>query len=230
MDQDERSWKRDGTNAVRGLFMGAADVVPGVSGGTVALITGIYQRLITAISHFDLTLLGYVRRRKWKQVANHVDLRFLCTLLFGIATGFLCMTVVMHELLTHPETRSLAFAAFFGMILASGLLVVRMIQVHEKGDVVVPIVLGLIGAVFAYWLTTLKPNYDETNIPSHFYLFFCGSVAICAMILPGISGAMISLILGVYDYMLKIPGDLVHGIILQLVHCHSMLIYYYDKL
>lgn len=188
--------------------MGAADVVPGVSGGTIALILGIYERLVTTISHIDSRLFELIRRRQWEQAAVHVDLRFLVTLLFGIAWGFLVMTVMMNRLLTDPFSRTLTLAAFFGLILGSAVMVSKTIRVASRGQLLRCGLVGIAGAAFALWLVTLG---NVPQHPSYAYVFFCASIAICAMILPGISGAMILLILGVYEHLTEIPRNLLHG-------------------
>ncbi len=191
-----------------GFFMGTADIVPGVSGGTVALILGIYERLVTAISHFDLRLLEYLRRKQLRQASAHIDLRFLVTLSIGVVGGFVVMTVAMNHLLTNPVTRSLTLAAFLGLILGSAVLVGTTIRVMSHGHGFACLTFGLLAAAFAYWLTTLG---NLPHDPSYWYVFVCGCVAICAMILPGISGAMILLIMGVYIHLTEIPHNLARG-------------------
>lgn len=188
--------------------MGAADVVPGVSGGTVALILGIYERLVTAISQIDLQFVELISQRQWRQAAVHIDLQFLVTLLSGIAGGFLVMTVMMNRLLTDPFSRTLTLAAFFGLILGSAVMVSKTIRVTSRGQLLRCVLVGIAGAAFALWLVTLG---NVPQDPSYAYVFFCASVAICAMILPGISGAMILLILGVYEHLTEIPHNLLHG-------------------
>ena len=115
----EQSIGRDILMVVRGVCMGAADVVPGISGGTVALILGIYSRWVTAISHIDSTMLRLAWNRKWREAAERCDLRFLVGLGIGVVVGVGMMTVVMNELLTSQFSRSITMAAFFGMILAA---------------------------------------------------------------------------------------------------------------
>jgi putative membrane protein len=179
--------------------MGGADIIPGVSGGTVALILGIYERLVGAISRFDGTLIGLVRRRKWSAAAGHVDLRFLLALGVGILTGVAGLAKLMRYLLEHQQAYTLA--AFFGLILASGLMVARMARAVPPAKNIPRIVLGVLAAAFAFWLVGqefLQPQ------PGLLYTFFCGSVAICAMILPGISGAYILLLLGKYHGVTEI--------------------------
>jgi len=191
--------------------MGTADAIPGVSGGTVALILRIYERLVTAISHFDLTLLQHVRRKKFVLAAQHIDLRFLISLGFGIAIGLVGMLLVLGDLLKTPNTRPYTLAVFLGTIVASCILVGKMVDTRFYPDKVVSLLLGLFGAAVAfsiYWFTTFGERLTESNDPSYLYLFCCGAIAICAMILPGISGAMILLLFGVYTYL----SDLGHGL------------------
>ena len=192
----------DLAQVTRGLLMGGADIIPGVSGGTVALILGIYERLVTAISHFDLELLGHLRRRQWVRAAAHVDLRFLVTLGCGILLGIGSLATLMHYLLEHQLEPTMA--VFFGLILSSSVLVGR--SIGSWGPLNVIAVFG--GAGFAFWLVNQpfmagREGYD--------YLFLCGMVGICAMILPGISGAFILLIMGKYDHVTGVIRSLVHG-------------------
>jgi putative membrane protein len=184
----------DGLQFVRGFLMGGADIIPGVSGGTVALILGIYQRLVTAISHCDWQLLRLVRQRQWTCAAKHLDFSFLVSLGMGILTGIVCLAGLMHYLLS--AQRPYTLAVFFGLILASSVVVGKMIQPTFRIQRIRCLGLVLLGAVGAYWLVGLQQLkiYD-----SGYYYFCCGAVAICAMILPGISGAYILWLLGAYE-------------------------------
>jgi putative membrane protein len=211
MSDKKHSFRGDGAQVMRGICMGCADVVPGVSGGTVALILGIYERLVTAISHFDGRLLGFLRRRQWGEATRHIDLRFLVALAMGILSGVVCMTLLMNHLLTNETTRSLTLAAFFGMILASAVVVAKMIETDSPAQRLRCLLLGIAGAAVAYWISTLQHGTAEGAPPSYVYLFFCGGIAICAMILPGISGAMILLLLGVYVHLTEVPRNLLSG-------------------
>jgi putative membrane protein len=198
MAEQNSSIRNDLVHVGRGLLMGSADIVPGVSGGTVALILGIYQRLVTAISHFDATLLGCVRRRQWSAAAEHIDLRFLAALGCGILTGIASLASLMNELLTQDDTRPLTLAAFYGLIVASTVLVARMVHAKDNSARIRVVTMAVIGAAFAYWLTGLTPASTE---PNKVYVLLCGMIAICAMILPGISGSFILLLLGLYMYI-----------------------------
>jgi putative membrane protein len=208
MKQPSTSLRDDSGNFVRGILMGGADVIPGVSGGTVALIVGIYERLVTAISHFDVKLVTLVRQRQWGRVAGHVDLRFLVALALGIGTAIVALGGLMNELLAGEATRPPTLAAFFGMIVASTLIVARRIDVKSLDQWFGVVVLVASGAAFAWWITTLGERAVEPSLP---YLFLCGMIGICAMILPGISGAYILLILGTYAHMTHILKALPKG-------------------
>ncbi len=202
----------DGMNVLRGCMMGCADVVPGVSGGTLALILGIYERLVTAISRFDLTLLGHLRARRLKEAATHIDLRFLVGLGCGIGMGIIVMAMLMSTLIENDDSRPFTLAAFFGLILASGILVARMIVPKSAPDITKAALLWVVGYALAlaiYWFTTFHAMKGD-GAPSLVYLFCCGALAICAMILPGISGAMILLLLGVYVHVTSNLKQLLH--------------------
>lgn len=195
MNSTKLSGKGAAVNVGRGMLMGGADVIPGVSGGTVALILGIYERLVTAISHVDLELFSLIRQRRIRDAAAHLDLTFLLTLLLGIAIGILSLGSLVNQLLSSTDTRELTLAAFFGIILASSFLVAQMIHVRHMQHGFLLTLLGLAGAAFAFWLTGLQG--EEVHL-TYGYVFICGTIGICAMILPGISGAYILLIMGAY--------------------------------
>lgn len=210
MSEKRNSFTADILNAIRGVCMGCADVVPGVSGGTVALILGIYERLVTAISHLDGSLISQLRRREWSKSAEHCDLRFLMTLGVGIASGIVGMSLLVNKLLANDVARSITFAAFCGMILASACLITSLIRPSSVQQCIRCVCVGLIGVAFAYWVSTLTASGPGAE-PSYVYVFVCGTVAICAMILPGISGALILLVLGIYGHLTEVPHNLLHG-------------------
>lgn len=203
-DKPRGSIGKDAAMVLRGMAMGAADVVPGVSGGTVALVCGIYRRLVTAVSHFDLALLGLVRQRQWKAAADRIDLRFILFLGLGIGLGIVAFARTMKFLLDHRPEPTLA--VFFGLIAASSFIVVRMVRYWTLGAVL----LAAAAAAFAFWLTGLVPTEAPVTYP---YLFLCGVVAISAMILPGISGSFILLILGMYGHVIGVVSDVTTGAI-----------------
>lgn len=189
MSDKSAGFSGDLINWARGLCMGAADIVPGVSGGTMALILGHYQRLVTAISHVDSTLLGLVLKREFSQAARYLDLRFLVGLLVGIATGIIGLASLMNYLLEHQQ--GYTYAVFFGLILGSSYLVARRLK-HWNATC---IALLIVGSMAAWQICRLTPTQAELTPLS---AFLAATVAICAMILPGISGAFVLLLMGLY--------------------------------
>ena len=185
--------RKDLDQIARGFLMGGADIIPGVSGGTVALILGIYERLVGAISHVDGHLVGLVLRRQWREAAEYLDFRFLLTLGTGILTGVACLAKLMHYLLL--EQRTYTLAVFFGLILASSFIVMRMMKPKGAGQRVRCYALAAGAALFAYWLVGLDAVVFQDHLVNY---FLAGSIAICAMILPGISGSYILLLMGAY--------------------------------
>ncbi|MEX0704220.1 MAG: DUF368 domain-containing protein [Planctomycetales bacterium] len=193
----------DLVQVARGLLMGSADIIPGVSGGTVALILGIYERLVTAISRIDASFVGHLGRREWREAARHADLRFLLALGGGIALGIIGLSTLMHYLLEHQRERT--YAAFFGLILASSLLVARAVARWSA----VEILLLIAGAFSAWYVVSLQAI--QSPPAGNLYVFFCGVIGICAMILPGISGAFILLVLGKYEDITGLLRNALHG-------------------
>ncbi|MCA9238642.1 MAG: DUF368 domain-containing protein [Planctomycetales bacterium] len=188
------SLAQDLGNVLRGFLMGAADIVPGVSGGTVALILGIYQRLVTAVSRVDSTLLTRVIARQWRSAAEYLDLRFLIALGLGIGIGIVGLAHLMHELLTHYREQT--YAAFFGLILASSLFVGRMCLPRTRGMAWLCVLLGAAGVGAAWWVVTLDTVEARHGLV---YTFASGCIGICAMILPGVSGSYLLLLLDMYE-------------------------------
>lgn len=176
-----------------GLAMGAADVVPGVSGGTIAFIIGIYEDLIQAIHSIDLKFIRLFFSGQFRQAFASGSLRFLIPLLSGIAVAILTLSRVMVWALEHHP--SLVWAFFFGLVLASVFVVAKRLKKWTPATVLVT---G-ISAVAAYLLFGMVPVETPT---APWFLFLSGALAISAMILPGISGAFILLLLGKYHYLL----------------------------
>lgn len=183
---------------LRGLAMGAADIVPGVSGGTIAFLTGIYSRLIDAIKSINLTAIKLFFTGKWKQFWKHIDGTFLMALGAGIATSLLSLARLMEYLLRHQPIPVWSF--FSGLILASTVIVLFRIT---RWTVLEPL-LFVAGALAAWFVTGLQP----VQTPDHLILvLLSGAIAVCAMILPGISGSLILVILGKYALILGALND-----------------------
>lgn len=178
---------------LKGMAMGAADVVPGVSGGTIAFITGIYERLINAIRAVNFEWLGLLFRGQWQQCWQRVDGAFLLLLLAGIATSIVSLAGIITWLLHNQPI--LIWAFFFGLIAASSIYIMR--QVRRWNGLAVALL--FLGALFAVSIGMARPAEVEVTGA---YLFMCGALAICAMILPGISGSFILVLLGAYSVVL----------------------------
>lgn len=184
---------------LKGMAMGAADVVPGVSGGTIAFISGIYEELLTSISNVNFSLFKTVKSNginaAWKQVNGS----FLLSLFIGIFVSIVSLAKVIKWLLENEPI--LLWSFFFGLVLASVLYIGKQITKWN----VVSVVLMVLGAVLAYFITTLNPLVTENS--STLFLFLSGAIAICAMILPGISGSFILVLLGAYKPVLAAVND-----------------------
>jgi putative membrane protein len=180
------------------MAMGAADIVPGVSGGTIALIAGIYERLINALGSIGPNLWTIFRQeggiKGFAAIWRQVDATFLLCLLLGIATSFATLAGIIKHLLDNQPL--LIWSFFFGLVVATVFILLSEIKRWNIGRVVL-FATGLIAAVVISSMPLL------TTTPSLPYLFFAGAIAICAMILPGISGSFILLLLGAYDAVLE---------------------------
>lgn len=188
-------------NFLRGFLMGMADVVPGVSGGTIAVLVGIYERLVHSISMASKAL-GNVLRLRFREAARRlgdIEWSLIIPLLIGIATAILLLAgVISHLLETYPEAMAGAFA---GLVAASAWVAARLIKAPNWTHVA--IVLVVTAATFA--LLGLKGG--EITDPSWPVIFGAGAIAICAMILPGISGSFLLLMLGMYEYVINAVND-----------------------
>ena len=178
---------------LKGMGMGVAEVIPGVSGGTIAFITGIYERLLNCIKAFNPGLLGSLKNDGLKGVWKAIDGFFLVALMAGMATGVVVGVLgVTYLLEQYPEP---LWAFFFGLIIASALYIGKQIKEWSA----VNIVLLLIGAATAYGITILPMGQGSDSL---LYTFIAGAIAISALILPGISGSFILLLMGMYTIII----------------------------
>ncbi|MFD0861315.1 DUF368 domain-containing protein [Sungkyunkwania multivorans] len=176
---------------LKGMAMGAADVVPGVSGGTIAFISGIYEELIDSINNINLQTVKVLKDEGLAAAWKKLNGNFLLALFIGIGISVLSLVRSIRWLLENEPV--LLWAFFFGLVLASIIYVGKEITRFTPGVVA----LLIIGAVTAYYITTLPPLSNDTS--AWWFLFIAGALAICAMILPGISGAFILVLLGAYQ-------------------------------
>ncbi len=195
------------TIACKGFCMGAADVVPGVSGGTMALILGIYQRLLNAIKAFDVALLRELRAGRWRGALAHTDFGFLLALGVGIvgAVAFFTRVVPLPELVTAQPVK--VYGLFFGLVLASAIMLTLRTGVRGGAD------LASLAAGCALGLAVVTAVPASTP-DAAWFVFLSGMIAICAMVLPGISGSFILLLLGKYSYVLGAIGQLDFSVII----------------
>ncbi len=189
----------------KGVAMGAADVVPGVSGGTIAFISGIYEELIHSIKESGNAAKVYLLKGKFKAFYEAINGNFLVALFAGIATSILLLANVVLYLLENKPVPLWSF--FFGLIIASSVIVWRKITAFTFGV----ILMFVIGVGIAYFVTIAAPAETPT---SYWFIFLSGAIAICAMILPGISGSFILLLMGKYEFILSAVKSMKVGIIL----------------
>lgn len=187
---------------IKGICMGAADVIPGVSGGTIAFMTGIYDNLVGSISSINMTAVKLLFTGKFSQFWKYINGNFLLSLVAGILVSILSLAKLMQYLLNYHPIQTWAF--FFGLIVASSIFILKGIE-NWKGKDFALLVFGIILGVV---ICTLSPTETPDGL---WFIFLSGAIAICAMILPGISGSFILLILGKYEYMMGTIADIVSG-------------------
>jgi putative membrane protein len=190
------------TVGIKGACMGAADVIPGVSGGTIAFITGIYDQLVGSIASINAEAFRLILQGRFKAFWRHINGGFLLSLIAGIGLSVITLAGLMQMLLTTYPIQTWAF--FFGLIVASSIFILRGISGWHLREYLMVILGVLLGAT----VCTLSPTQTPDGL---WFIFLSGAIAICAMILPGISGSFILLILGKYQYMMGCISDLVSG-------------------
>ena len=189
--------------AVKGACMGAADVIPGVSGGTIAFIMGIYDDFVGSLAAINAEAVKMLLKGQFKAFWKHINGSFLLSLVIGIGISVVSLAGLMQMLLSDFPIQTWAF--FFGLIVASSIFIIRGIsgwRLREGLLLVLGIILGVV-------ICTLSPTQTPDGL---WFIFLSGAIAICAMILPGISGSFILLILGKYQYMMGCISDLVSGV------------------
>lgn len=178
---------------LKGAAMGAANVIPGVSGGTIALVTGIFTRLLNAIKSFDGRALKLLLGGRFKEFAVHTDLWFLVSLFAGVIAAIVSLARLLEFLFQHHPTYVWAF--FFGLVMASVYFVGRTVKNWHAAA----IVSFITGAAIAVSISVLTPASENSTF---FYLLLCGVVAVCSMILPGLSGSFVLILMGNYQLVM----------------------------
>ena len=187
---------------IKGACMGAADVIPGVSGGTIAFITGIYDEFVGSIARVDAEAVKLLFKGKIRDFWKHINGWFLLSVIAGIGTSIVALAGLMQMLLSDHPIQTWAF--FFGLIVASSIFILRGISDWKLRDVLFVIFGIILGVV----VCTLSPTETPDAL---WFIFLSGAIAICAMILPGISGSFILLILGKYQFIMGAISGLVAG-------------------
>jgi putative membrane protein len=184
---------------LKGMGMGAADVVPGVSGGTIAFITGIYEELVDSIKSVNINALRLFFSGKFNEFWKAVNGNFLLSVVLGIGISIFSLAKGLQYLLFNYPI--LVWAFFFGLITASAIYVARTVKIWNP----ITIIAAIAGVIVAYFITIISPAEANTT---WLFIFISGSIAICAMILPGISGSFILVLLGMYRFILEAVSDL----------------------
>ena len=189
--------------AIKGACMGAADVIPGVSGGTIAFIMGIYDEFVGSLASINKEAVKLLFSGKFKAFWKHINGSFLLSLVIGIGISVVALAGIMQYLLANKPIQTWAF--FFGLIVASSIFIIRGISGWKLREVLFLI----FGVILGVTICTLSPTKTPDGL---WFIFLSGAIAICAMILPGISGSFILLILGKYQYIMGVISDLVSGV------------------
>ncbi len=192
---------------LKGLAMGAANVIPGVSGGTIALITGIYERLINAIKRCDISAAKLLLKGNVKGFWQHIDGRWLFILMAGVAISIVSLAKLFEYLLEHHERYTMAF--FFGLIVLSIVFVAKRVDQWNTSS----IASLLVGTAIAISIAMLAPASENDGA---FYVFLCGVFAISSMILPGLSGSFVLILMGNYALVLGAISSLAFDILIPL--------------
>lgn len=195
---EKRSLVQNILLSVKGLAMGAADVVPGVSGGTIAFITGIYEELIESLSNINFGALAVLKKEGVKSFWNHINGTFFVFLFAGIFISILSLANGVSYLLEYHSV--LLWSFFFGLIIASIWMVGKTIKKWSPGVIVALI----IGTAIAFYISTIQTVAD---VDAKWYIVLSGAIAICAMILPGVSGSFILVLLGSYHMIIESIKD-----------------------
>ncbi len=187
---------------LKGACMGAADVIPGVSGGTIAFIMGIYDEFVGSIASINAEAMKLLFKGQFKAFWKHINGTFLVSIVLGIGISVVLLAGLMQSLLTFYPIQTWAF--FFGLIVASSIFILRRISGWKLREILFLILGGVLGVT----VCTLSPTQTPDAL---WFIFLSGAIAICAMILPGISGSFILLILGKYQYIMAAISGLVAG-------------------
>jgi len=185
---------------IKGLAMGSVNAIPGVSGGTIAMITGVFERIINSIKSFDLSAAKLLFKGKFKEFAKHVDLIFIVTIIFGNLVAIVSLAKLFEILFR--DYPIYIWAYFFGLVFASVFFLGKTIKKWHIGYIAA----FFAGTIIAAYISIATPGMENDNL---WYLMLCGAIAICCKVLPGTSGAFVLLLLG--NYHLVMIESIIHA-------------------
>ena len=186
---------------IKGIMMGIADVIPGVSGGTIAIITGIYEEFLSTLNNLDINIFNLLKKGKFKEIWIKYNLSFLLSLASGILSSIFLLS---HSIIYLIENYSVLLWSFFLGLISSSIF--YLFKEIKRWNLKV-LIFNLLGIGASLLVLTLNPSSQEINT---IYLFFCGMISITAMLLPGVSGAYILILLGAYETMLKTIKEIIN--------------------
>ena len=195
-----KKFAKDIVTALKGFGMGAANVVPGVSGGTIALLTGIFSKIVNCLNAFmEVDTWKLILKGEWKEFWKKIDCRFLTALAIGVILSIFTLARLMEYVLGNYPIQTWGF--FFGMIAASGVVMLMGIKNWKFID----ILWAAVGLALGIVLCTLSPTTTPDDL---WFIFLIGAIAICTMILPGVSGSFILLIFGKYEFIMNAVNEM----------------------
>ena len=181
-------------NTLQGFIIGIANIIPGLSGSTMAIVLGVYEKLINIITKINYPFIKAIVRFDIKFVKNHISLVFLTSILIGIVISFITVAHLLNYLFEHHETYTWSY--FFGIIIGSTIYIAKRIATWNRTE----LFFCIIGLVFALTLLFIEPLAENKNL---FYVFFCGIIGIVGMLVPGLSGSYLLVVLGNYKLLLS---------------------------
>ena len=199
------------SNFLKGMGIGSANVIPGVSGGTIALLTGIFERLINCLKSFNITALKLFLKGKFKELAKHIDFWFLVAVALGVVVSIFTIAKVFEIWLAGDQSRIYLMCFFLGLVIASIYFVGKTVKKWDW-KAVVAFIIGAGIAITIFVLNYIQETNGalaQTTMNTNFiYVMVCGAIGICSMILPGLSGSYVLLMMGVYDNIISAVSNL----------------------
>ncbi len=183
------------TNIINGIIIGIANIIPGLSGSTLAVILGVYEKIITSLTKFNFTLIKLILKLDIKSIKKHISFDFILPITIGIIIGFLTLAQILNYLFENAETYTWSY--FFGIITASIFYIARYTKKWSKTESL----FFLIGFLFSLTIFLIEPNMKENK--SLFFVFVCGIIAVTGMLIPGLSGSYLLVLLGNYELLIS---------------------------